>query len=52
MIHAKYKYGFKSFSEKEVDMKTNSTALLLQVHENMQALEVVPKLTGKDARIA
>lgn len=35
MIHAKYRYGFKSFSDKEVDMKTNSTAVLLQVHENL-----------------
>lgn len=35
MIHAKYRYAFKMFSDKEVDMKTNSTAFLLQVQENM-----------------
>lgn len=35
MIHAKYRYAYKSFSDKEVDAKTNSTAFLLRVHENL-----------------
>jgi hypothetical protein len=34
MIHAKYLYNYKTFSDKELD-KNNSATMLLQVYENM-----------------
>lgn len=34
MIHVKYLYSYKAFSEKELD-KNNAVTLFLRVHQNM-----------------